>query len=224
MTPSDTQAALDPKAHQAAMDAMFGEYTNPGNSQAWVDPNWQAAKAKLGTAVMAYLAALPTEAPEPVATVNWPEWATDKHIAEGILTEAETIVSLVIHGHEEQIAEHTGAIKSYAGTLLTREDHRAKYTVARPATVSSAVPVKGEPPEMALLRGPLSRAAVAASFNEWQAREIVAYVDRLREALKPFAVDMSPEHDKLTDNEVFTSYFSLGQLRRARALIGGANG
>jgi hypothetical protein len=59
--------------------------------------------------------------------VAWPEWATDKHIAEGILAEAETIVQLIIHGHEEQIAEHTGAIKSYAGTLLSRENHRHKY-------------------------------------------------------------------------------------------------
>jgi hypothetical protein len=40
-----------------------------------------------------------------------------------------------------------------------------------------------EPTEMALLRGPLSKRATSAEFNEWQAREIVAYVDRLRSAL-----------------------------------------
>ena len=40
-----------------------------------------------------------------------------------------------------------------------------------------------EPPEMALLRGPLSQRATSAEFNEWQAREIVSYVDRLIAAL-----------------------------------------
>ena len=37
------------------------------------------------------------------------------------------IVQNLRHGREEEIAEHTGAIKSYAGTLLTRENYRSKY-------------------------------------------------------------------------------------------------
>ncbi len=41
-----------------------------------------------------------------------------------------------------------------------------------------------EPPEMVLLRGPLSKRATSAEFNEWQAREIVAYIDRLIKMLE----------------------------------------
>jgi hypothetical protein len=43
-------------------------------------------------------------------------------------------------------------------------------------------PVPIEPPEVALLRGPLSQRATSAEFNEWQAREVVAYIDQLRAA------------------------------------------
>lgn len=41
---------------------------------------------------------------------------------------------------------------------------------------------EAEPPAVALLRGPLSKRATSAEFNEWQAREVVAYIDRLRAA------------------------------------------
>ena len=44
------------------------------------------------------------------------------------------------------------------------------------------VPASGgeaEPPAVALLRGPLSKRATSAEFNEWQAREVVAYIDAI---------------------------------------------
>lgn len=44
----------------------------------------------------------------------------------------------------------------------------------------SRAEVLEEPEAMKLLRGPLSRRATSAEFNEWQARDIVEYVDRLR--------------------------------------------
>ena len=39
-----------------------------------------------------------------------------------------------------------------------------------------------EPEAVKLLRGPLSKRATSAEFNEWQAREVVAYIDRLQAA------------------------------------------
>ena len=50
------------------------------------------------------------------------------------------------------------------------------------SALSRRVPASGgeaEPPAVALLRGPLSKRATSAEFNEWQAREVVAYIDRL---------------------------------------------
>ncbi len=40
-----------------------------------------------------------------------------------------------------------------------------------------------EPPEVMFLREVLCRRATSAEFNEWQAREIAAYIDRLKDAL-----------------------------------------
>lgn len=62
--------------------------------------------------------------------VGFPTWATDEHIANGILEAAETIVQLVIHNQAHNIAEYTGVIKSHAGTLLTRRAHIAKFLAA----------------------------------------------------------------------------------------------
>lgn len=62
--------------------------------------------------------------------IGFPEWATDEHIANGILEAAETIVQLVIHDQTHRIAEYTGVIKSHAGTLLTRRAHIAKFLAA----------------------------------------------------------------------------------------------
>ena len=41
-----------------------------------------------------------------------------------------------------------------------------------------------EPAAVRLLRGPLSKRATSAEFNEWQAREVIEYIDGLR-ALHP---------------------------------------
>lgn len=106
-----TDTISDERLREIANCAEMGQ---PG-----VEPSEIASMAR------ALLSARTTQA-EPV----WPEWATDKHIAEGILEHAETIVQLLIHGKEHEIAEHTGAIKSFAGTLLGREQRRAKYTPA----------------------------------------------------------------------------------------------
>ena len=62
--------------------------------------------------------------------IGFPEWATDEHIANGILEAAEAIVQLVIHDQTHRIAEYTGVIKSHAGTLLTRRAHIAKFLAA----------------------------------------------------------------------------------------------
>lgn len=53
------------------------------------------------------------------------------------------------------------------------------------AAKSEPVAVKAkEPDAVTLLRGPLSRRATSAEFNEWQAREVVMYIDTLVRALK----------------------------------------
>lgn len=55
----------------------------------------------------------------------WPEWATDEHIAQGILDKAERVLQMLIHSRYAYIAGEIGGIKMHAGTLLTREQHRA---------------------------------------------------------------------------------------------------
>lgn len=78
------------------------------------------------------------------AQADFPEWATDAYIAEGILAEAETIVQLLVHDKTEEIAEHTGAIKSHASTLLSRRERIGKYLAA--TNGPSVAGIKPSPP------------------------------------------------------------------------------
>jgi hypothetical protein len=73
--------------------------------------------------------------------------------------------------------------------------------LAASPTPPVAEEAEAEPPEMALLRGRLSQRATSAEFNEWQALEIVAYVDRLGSALSSLrerVETLTTENERLT--------------------------
>jgi hypothetical protein len=48
---------------------------------------------------------------------------------------------------------------------------------------------------MRLLRGPLSRRATSAEFNEWMAREVCEYIDTLRRQVKSHCPHVANEKD-----------------------------
>lgn len=59
------------------------------------------------------------------------------------------------------------------------------YRAMLASAPSAPVAEVGEPDAVSLLRGPLSKRATSAEFNEWQAREVVSYIDQLRALTLP---------------------------------------
>jgi hypothetical protein len=70
-----------------------------------------------------------------------------------------------------------------ADTFTVTLDDIAENLVAEIDALSAASAVRSEgvtePEAVALLRGPLSKRSTSAEFNEWQARDVVEYIDRL---------------------------------------------
>jgi len=55
---------------QRFMDSLFGEYTDPGNTETWVSPNWMETKARVRAALYAALPPARVEAGDRAATIE----------------------------------------------------------------------------------------------------------------------------------------------------------